>query len=213
MLIAIFASFIAISAGIAIYFRQKDNLAAYAVLKPVTTILVISLAVALTNQQPSFYGWIVIIGLILSLIGDVLLLKEELFVHGLLAFLLAHIAFTYAFSSLFDFQTNLIILGALLLIGLVYFRFLLPYLQSYTIPVALYFVAIIIMNWQAIGLSFSGEWNQLYLLGLGSILFSFSDAVIAYNKFVKEFNAAELLILSTYWIAIFTISVSISFVF
>jgi len=85
-------------------------------------------------------------------------------------------------------------------------------LKSYAIPVALYFLAIIVMDWQAIGLSVSGNAPIYYLLGLSSILFSFSDAVIAYNKFVREFKVAEFLILSTYWAAIFIISASIAFV-
>lgn len=212
MLIAIFASLIAISAGIAIYFRLKNNALMYAVFKPITTILIISLAVILNSEQSTLYGWTIISGLVLSLIGDVFLLKEKLFVYGLLAFLLAHICFTYAFISCFRFESGLLIPVILLLIGSVYFRFLLPHLKSYAIPVAVYFLAIIIMDWSALSISFSSGRDLIYLLGVGAVLFSFSDAVIAYNKFVKEFKFSELLILSTYWIAIFIFSVSIAFV-
>lgn len=212
MLIALFAPLIAISAGVSIYFRQKNDEAAYAVCKPITTILIITLTVLLNLERDLYYGWVVIAGLVLSLIGDVLLLKEKLFVHGLLAFLLAHIVFIYAFSSLHGFQSNFIVLSILLVVGGGYFVFLLPHLKSFAIPVALYFLAIIMMDWQALGLSISGNETIYYSLGLSSVMFSFSDAVIAYNKFVKEFKAAEFLILSTYWAAIFIIGVSVAFV-
>jgi uncharacterized membrane protein YhhN len=212
MLIIIFASLVVVSAGIAIYFRQKNQVTGYAIMKPITTILIILLAIILNLDRQLDYGWVILIGLILSLIGDVLLLKEKLFVAGLGAFLLAHIVFIYAFSSLFGFQTNWMVLAALLVVGGVYFRFLFPHLKSFLIPVALYFVAIILMDWQAINLSLVSSKPIFYLLGLSSILFSFSDGVIAYNKFVKQFKSAELLILSTYWAAIFMIGVSVGFV-
>lgn len=212
MLIIVFACIVAVSAGVAIYFRQKKNKVGYAVMKSLTTILIITMALFLNSERDSSYGWVIIVGLILSLIGDVLLLKEKWFVQGLLAFLLAHAVFIYAFSSLFGFNTNLVVLGVLLVVGSVYFRFLLPHLKSFTIPVALYFLVIIVMDWQAIGLSLSSSKPIFYALGLGSILFSFSDGVIAYDKFVREFKLAEFWILSTYWFAIFTIGVSIAFV-
>jgi pyruvate oxidase len=46
-----------------------------------------------------------------------------------------------------------------------------------------------------------------YSLAIASILFSFSDSILAYNKFKKPFKSAETLILSTYWIAIFTFTI------
>ena len=210
MLITIFALLVAVSAGSAIYFRRNNVV--YSILKPITTILIISLAIILNAENDSSYGWTVIVGLLFALVGDVFLLKNKWFVYGLLAFLFAHMIFIYAFSSLFGFQDNLVILSTLLVLGFLYFRFLFPHLKSFAIPVAFYFLAIIMMDWQAVGLSISGNASIYYLLGLSSILFSFSDAVIAYNKFVKEFKAAEFLILSTYWTAIFIISASIAFV-
>ena len=210
MLISIFALLLVVLAGNAIYFRQNNVL--YPILKPITTILIISLAIILNVEIDTSYGWTVIVGLSFALVGDIFLLKNKWFVYGLLAFLLAHIVFIYAFSLLFGFQDNLVILLTLFVIGFFYFRFLLPHLKSLAIPVAFYFLAIIMMGWQAVGLSISGNASIYYLLGLSSILFSFSDALIAYNKFVKKIKAAELLILSSYWVAIFIISASIAVV-
>ena len=65
-----------------------------------------------------------IAGLVFALLGDVLLLKEAYFTYGLGAFLIAHLFFTYAFVGIDGFQTNLAVLGGLLVIALLYFRFL-----------------------------------------------------------------------------------------
>lgn len=212
MWMIVFGFLVAVSAGFAIVFRQKRNESAYAFFKPLTTILIILQAVIFANGNNSEYSFALIVGLVFSLIGDIFLLKDKWFTYGLLAFLVAHILFTYAFSSLFGFQMNFLLLGILLVIGGVYFRFLLPRLKSFAIPVLVYFVAIIIMDWQAIGLSFSQNKLVFYLLGLSSVLFSFSDAVIAYKKFISDFKFSEFWILSTYWMAIFMMSASIAFV-
>lgn len=208
----IFGCLVCLSAGLAILFRQKNNAWAYAIFKPLTTILIIFQAIILTPDNHSPFSNAIIVGLVFSLVGDVFLLKDKLFTYGLFAFLVAHILFTYAFSSLYGFEMNFFLLAVLLMIGFTYFRFLQPHLKSFTIPVLVYFVAIIVMDWQAIGLSFSQDKGVFYFLGLSSILFSFSDAVIAYKKFIKDFKFAEVFILSTYWMAIFIMSASIAFV-
>lgn len=211
-MIAGFSTVITISAAIAIYFRQLNNHGYYSIFKPLTTILIILFSVFLNLETGTYYGWIVIVGLFFSLIGDVLLLNDKWFVYGLGSFLIAHIIFTHAFSSLFGFQYNPIVLIVLVCIGFAYFKFLQPTLKSYVVPVAFYFLAIIVMDWQALSLSFLDKGEIYYLLGISSILFSFSDAVIAYNKFKKEFKSAELLILSTYWLSIFIICISIRYI-
>jgi len=67
--------------------------------KPATTLLLVWLAAA--AAQPVAVRWqrAVIAGLVLSLVGDVcLMLPVDLFVPGLIAFLLAHLAYIVAFA-------------------------------------------------------------------------------------------------------------------
>lgn len=64
------------------------------------------------------------------------------------------------------------------------------------------------MNWQAIGLVINNSEFIFYGIAIASILFSFSDSILAYNKFKKPFKIAEILILSSYWIAIFIFSIA-----
>ena len=197
-----------ISAMTAIFFRIKDDVKNYAIFKPLTTILIILLALFFNVENFSNYGLLVIIGLILSLIGDVFLIKEDLFVYGLGSFLFAHILFTLAFTSISGFLLNPIVLGILLIIGFFYYRFLSPSLGSYATPVAFYFLAIIVMDWQAISLAMEQKTEVFYSVGFAAVLFSCSDAIIAYKKFKHDFKIAEVLILSFYWLSIFLICLS-----
>jgi len=208
MLFPVYLAAILVSAVLAIYFKHTNQLKNFAVFKPLTTVLIIVLSLLINWQSDNSYGWIITLGLVFSLLGDVLLLKKSQFIYGLGAFLIAHIIFIYAFSSTLGFQPNLFVLVPLLIIGLIYYLFLYPSLKSYVIPVALYIIAIIVMDWQAIALVAIQNTNEFNVIGLGSILFSFSDAVLGYNKFKKEFKLAEILILSTYWLAIFLFCVS-----
>jgi len=194
---------ILISASIATFFSYSNNLFWYTIFKPLTTILIIALSILIHQKRKTRYTLYNSIALIFALIGDILLIGEQYFVFGLAAFLLAHIFFTIAFSSQKKFFNHLLILLALLTIGGIYYYFLLPNLGDYQIPVFVYLSTILIMNWQALSLSRIKEYQNIQLLGLGALLFSFSDGVIAYTKFVEPLNYSSLLILPTYWAAIF----------
>jgi hypothetical protein len=64
------------------------------------------------------------------------------------------------------------------------------------------------MNWQAIGLAITNKETVSIMIAVAAILFALSDATIAYSKFIKPFKIAEIIILSTYWIAIYTFTIS-----
>ena len=194
---------ILISASIATFFSYSNNLFWYTIFKPLTTILIIALSILIHQKRKTRYTLYNSIALIFALIGDILLIGEQYFVFGLAAFLLAHIFFTIAFSSQKKFFNHPLILLALLTIGGIYYYFLLPNLGNYQIPVFVYLLTILIMNWQALSLSRIKEYQNIQLLGIGALLFSFSDGVIAYTKFVEPLNYSSLLILPTYWAAIF----------
>ncbi|OYT11627.1 MAG: lysoplasmalogenase [Bacteroidetes bacterium 4572_112] len=208
MIIEFLSVFTFISALIAIVFRLKKNVKLFSVFKPLTTILIISIAVMTYMANPSNYSLIIILGLLASLIGDIFLISEKYFLQGLSSFLIAHIAFTYAFTLLFGFNFNIIALVALVIIGGSYYMFLFKKLDDFKIPVAVYILVIMIMNWQAVGLMLNDASSVYIMLAVGSLLFSFSDAVISYDKFIGKFKIAEILILSTYWLAIYIFAVT-----
>ena len=203
MIIVIISFFILVSAAIATYFRMKGNQKFFGVFKPITTILIIALAGYGNYQNPTDYSIIIIYGLILSLIGDVFLVYKKYFLQGLIAFSFAHIAFLFAFISLFDFSINVYALMILAIISLAYYSFLYKSLASFKIPVAIYIFIIVMMNLQAWGLMIYDFKPEFIAIAIGSLFFSFSDMVIAYDKFKKPFRFSEALILLTYWIAIY----------
>ena len=195
-----FAIFISVS--IATFFSYSDNLFWYAIFKPITTLLIIALSIIIYKKQKTRYTILIITALLFALIGDILLIGEDYFVFGLAAFLLAHILFTIAFLSVKKFFTKPIYLAILLSIGGAYYYFLYPHLEGYQIPVIIYLLTIVIMNWQALSLSRDQKQNNIQLLGVAALLFSFSDGVIAYDKFVEPLSYSSILILPTYWLAI-----------
>ncbi|MCK4813724.1 MAG: lysoplasmalogenase [Candidatus Marinimicrobia bacterium] len=208
MKIEILSLGILISAIFAIIFRQRDNIKMYSVFKPLTTILIISIAIIAYFRFSSNYTTMIIVSLVFSLIGDILLINKKYFLYGLSSFLLAYIGFTIAFSSLYGFHWNIIPLVILVLITGSYFIYLRKDLHKYSIPVAIYMTVIIIMNWQAIGLIFSNMSIVFFGIAIASLLFTFSDSLIAYNKFKRSFKIAEILILSTYWMSIYLFAIA-----
>lgn len=203
MSLTVLSILILISALFAIVARQREQMKLYALLKPLTTMLVIAIAIWVYGERPSTYSTVMVASLVLALIGDVLLLKERLFTFGLGAFLLAHIGFTCAFASIAGFHLQWPPLALMALIGGGFYLYMFQHLKQYALPVAIYICAIVAMNWQAIALAFYNDMPVFWVIAAASLLFSFSDAVIAYNKFKSPFRMAEPLILSTYWLAIY----------
>ncbi len=197
-----------ITAIMAIVFRQRENTKMYSVFKPLTTILIIIIGLIIFQNQRSNYSIIIITALIFSLIGDVFLINKKYFLHGLSSFLFAHICFTIGFTSIFGFNWNVIPLIVLVGVGGTYYNFLRKDLKKYSIPVLVYITVIVVMNWQAIGLIIIKHDLIFISIAIASILFSFSDSIIAYNKFKKPFKIAEILILSTYWISIYIFTIA-----
>jgi uncharacterized membrane protein YhhN len=200
---------ISISAAFAISGKyQKSKFIHYA-FKPLTMIMVISLAWERVTILPSVYGYLILSGLCLSLVGDVfLMLPAKYFRPGLLAFLAAQVLYILAFGrglkafALFPF---LVILGYA---GLV-FLFLYRSLGKYRWPVLGYILAISGMAWLAVSRHL-GLLDQSSLLAMvGALLFLFSDSVNAVNRFKKPFWLAQILILGTYFAAQLLFALSI----
>jgi len=208
MTFTILSFLVLISAIIAIIYRQKENTKMYSIFKPLTTLLIISIATLIFHKTGSTYSIITLVALAFSLIGDVFLISDKYFLQGLASFLIAHICFIIGFTSLYGFNYSLLPLIPLLLIGSGYFMYLKKSLKEFSIPVLVYILFILVMNWQAINLTLSSGNDFFYALAIGSILFSLSDSILAYNKFKKPFKSAEPLILSTYWISIFIFTIA-----
>jgi len=199
---------IIISAIIAIINRQQKNNRMFRVFKPLTTILIIALAIVIYLKAPSTYTVLMIASLLFALIGDVFLINKKYFLQGLSSFLIAHIGFTVGFTSLFGFSWEIIPLLILLIVGGLFFNLLRKDLYKLKFPVLFYISVILIMNWQAIGIVQQDQSLVFVVLATGALLFTVSDAILAYDMFKKPFNLAEVLLLSTYWAAIYIFTIS-----
>ena len=180
------------------------------IFKPLTTILIITLALYQQAEVSEAYKYLIIAALVFSLAGDIfIMLPTDKFVQGLASFLVAHIFYILAFTSGFGPFFEWPYLLPALIYTLVFLRILLPKTAELKIPVLIYSMVLMIFLWQAMGRAFYlADNNSLYVL-TGSILFVASDSVLAYDRFVKSFKYSQAFILSTYWAAQLFLALSI----
>lgn len=176
------------------------------VCKPLTTLLIIGYAFTRGHAQPLLRRW-VLLGLVLSLIGDVALLwPQRGFLPGLVSFLLAHLCYLWAFTR----QRRLaawpwsFVAYALIAAGIL--SLLWPGVPAgLRVPVLAYVVCLAAMAAQAAALGWlsrgTPQARRAAVLALGGLLFMCSDALLAINKFGSPLPLAALWILATYWTA------------
>jgi uncharacterized membrane protein YhhN len=194
------------SSAIAAIYSQLIGSELYNYLKPITTILIILLVILFAERKEGHFYKLIFTGLVFCLVGDILLLDDSRFILGLIAFLIAHLIFSYAFYSRNKAsdkpRIRFISLLPFLFIGGGYYLYLLPNLGSIEIPVAVYISVIVLMSWQAAEL-YIGHKSRAHLAILsGARFFLISDSVLAFNKFVNGFEYSSVAILLTYWLAI-----------
>jgi len=164
----------------------------------------------LHDAPPSDYRRWISLGLIFSLLGDLLLAwPGDLFVFGLGAFLVAHLAYLKAYLSdcrrlaLLPLIIALAVGAALL--GMLIKQGLGPLL----VPVIVYGLAISAMLWRALArLGSDVPKRSALLAAAGAVAFVFSDSLIGIDRFVAPFHAAPYLIILSYWLGQWGITAS-----
>jgi len=168
-------------------------------LKPLSTLLVILVA-ALSLSTPGVkvgYTTGVLVGLILSLGGDVALMfpSGRAFLAGLVLFLLAHVAYAVTFTLFNGFYAgDLACGGVLLALAVVIYRYLEPGLEKMKGPVIVYIAVICLMVNRAISAFFGTTFTrtQAWLMSAGAFLFWISDLMLAVNRFRRPFKYHRL---------------------
>jgi alkenylglycerophosphocholine hydrolase len=164
--------------------------------KPIPAV---ALAILVAASGRGRYSRAIAAGLLLSAVGDVLLELPERFVPGLVAFLLAHVAYTTAFLA--DERRLRLARAApfaLWLIGA--FLWLRPGLGPMEGPVVAYMLAIGAMMWRAAARVGGQEETPGARSALvGAILFGLSDTLIAIDRFHAPFPGARYAIILLYW--------------
>ncbi|MGL4317466.1 MAG: lysoplasmalogenase [Pseudomonas sp.] len=164
---------------------------------------IIALLLWLRQAASGPYRTWIAVGLVFSLLGDLLLeWPADLFVFGLGAFLLAHLAYLVAYLS----STRRLAPGALLLAiaasGGMFALLASAGLGGLLLPVACYSLAIGCMLWRALARLAEPEQarRSAWLAALGALLFVLSDSLIGINRFVMPFEGASFAILLSYWL-------------
>jgi uncharacterized membrane protein YhhN len=163
--------------------------------KPTSTLLVILVALLslLRPMAQPPYTLLIVLGLVLSLGGDVALMlrSSRMFMIGLVLFLLAHIVYAVTFAVWNGFYPADLVSGLiLLLLAAATFLYLRPGLGKMQGPVLLYILVISFMVNRALSTFFGAAFSpaQAWLISLGAILFWLSDLLLAVNRFRRPFR-------------------------
>lgn len=97
----------------------------------------------------------------------------------------------------------------MLLLAVTYGALLWPSLAGDRLPVAVYLATIALMACEAFSQLARMPSLAHGLAAIGAGLFVFSDACLAWNRFRKPFHAAQALILSSYFLAQWCITLSL----
>ncbi len=180
------------------------------VFKPLTTILIIVLALLQQPEVSETYKYLIVTALVFSLVGDIfLLLPTDKFVQGLASFLVAHIFYIIAFTQGFGPYFEWPYLIPAIIYAVLFLLVLLPKTGKLKLPVLIYSLALLIFIWQASGRFYYLADNSSTYILLGSFLFVISDSILGYSRFVKSYKFSQALILSTYWGAQVFLAISI----
>jgi len=196
-----------------LYFEKNGNQKGKLPTKTILSCLFIFTALVQTHPIPVYF-YLMLIGLIFCLGGDVLLAlpQERMFLLGLVSFLLGHVLYVVCFFYVADVSQWTMIGGlvGLLVSGLV-FWWLRPHLGSMLVPVIAYVIVITVMvigAWTVLGdtkLSYAGR----LLIFIGAVSFYLSDLFVARDRFLRSEFSNRLIGLPMYYCGQFLLAFSV----
>ena len=205
------STFLATAVGALLLAELKSSRLGVWLIKPVASTLFVITAL-LAGALASSYGRLILLGLLLSWLGDVFLISKRqlFFIVGLGSFLLAHVAFSGAFllQSLKVLPLTLAA-TATVVFAIITLRWLWPHLShSFRPAVVSYLAAISLMVVLASG-TMAAAGPQLLI---GAVMFAVSDIFVARERFVSPSVVNRLWGLPLYYAAqlIFALSTQAS---
>lgn len=199
----------AASGALAIAAEALGQRALYMAFKPLTTVLIIAWAWPRGADEPARQRALRL-GLLCSLLGDVALLwPREGFLPGLLAFLLAHLAYLVLFGRSRPrprgAQRVLPALAYAAIAAAVLWHLWPGVPAGLRVPVLAYVGALGGMAALAASAWLGARGSPAQALArrgaLGGLLFMLSDAILATNRFAGPVPAAGAALLTSYWLA------------
>ncbi len=178
--------------------------------KPLTTILIL-LRLLLAAPAKRSAGSAFMLAIAFSLLGDIFLMLpgpilKAGFELGLASFLLAHLLFLFAFTRdarWFAFPLPMLVL---LMASAANLLVLWPFIPAgLKLPVSVYMLCLLAMAGQACSRALQLGSPASKMAAAGAVAFLISDTLIAFDKFYTPVPAAALLILGTYYLALYLI--------
>lgn len=192
------APLVALAVGAAAAFvvgHWTDDVTLRLAVKPIPVACAVAF-VALFGR--GLYAWLIGVGLVISILGDVLLeIPDGSFVAGLLAFLVAHLA--YIGAALAD--TRRLALARAVPVALYcggVYAWLYSGMGDLVVPVGVYVAVIALMVWR-MAARVDGRRDATLAL-LGAISFAISDSLIAVGRFSGDFAGLREMIILLYWL-------------
>lgn len=184
--------------------------------KPMTTAMILVMAARAAPVPSVGYRRAVVAGMLFSLAGDVfLMLPQDLFVPGLVSFLLAHLCFIVAFFPGATWPARLGATAAYAVIAGANLALLLPKVPPpLHVPVLAYVCVLVVMA----AFAAARAWAVRHDLSLakparaaaiGGVLFVLSDSLLAWDRFGDGVPLAPLLVLVSYYLALWCIARSV----
>jgi len=167
--------------------------------------LVLALVGRFSSLPLIFFG----LGILFSLAGDVFLMfSDRWFIPGLVSFLLAHVAYIAGFNLPLPVVSPTWALIVALVLAFSAARLLRPIVAGLAAkgqrkligPVVVYGVVITLMLLSAMLTLFRPEWKAppAALVSIGAMLFFYSDAILAWIKFVAPIKNGRMMNMITY---------------
>jgi uncharacterized membrane protein YhhN len=183
----------------------------FMVTKPL--IMVSLLFYYLSSAEQGYRSRVLVLAIVFSFAGDVLLMKEEYFISGLIAFLISHILYIFAYRELSSEDSGDALNGLqrarlafpIILAGSGLVVILFPVLGDLKIPVILYAAVLAFMVITALFRFGRTIPSSFWMVFAGAVLFMISDSILAINKFLSPVTSSGVLIMSTYMAAQFLI--------
>jgi len=216
MIESIFLVLFFIVAIVEVFAEFKENKKIEYFTKPLLMPLLILFYISGIHLM-SNVDWLIVVALIGGCAGDIFLMlenEEKWFLFGMAAFFINQLFYIISFFLSISDITNFIswgyfLLGPAILIMVFTVPRFIKKTEDMKIPVLVYLTAILLMHIATIFRVAEFQGLPFVLVYVGSISFIFSDACIAVNKWAGEFTNARLIIMTTYILAQFYITLGL----
>ncbi|MGN0020356.1 MAG: lysoplasmalogenase [Sphingobacterium hotanense] len=181
------------------------------VTKPLICISLIAYLWISTGLK-SVFQKLIAAGLFFGWLGDIFLMLPNKFLFGLAAFLIGHILYVIAFirqTSPFALTRDklyILVAGFLAVYSYYFYTILAPSLGVEKYPVIAYIIVIALMGLFSYTRKHHTNTSSFLLIFLGALLFIVSDSILAANKFVAYIANSGLMIMCTYMLAQYAIT-------